>query len=128
MKTKTKPEAMIRMDYLYRVAHLVNGISSKRQNVHPKPMSCKERNAKRILSTHISQLMVGIGRKAVQRASVEVKRTVCKGCRNILLPGKNAKCCYTKLKNKTRHLKIVCDQCKTEKKFPMEKRVKQKHI
>ena len=29
MKTKTKPEAMLRMEYLYRTAHKVNGLSDK---------------------------------------------------------------------------------------------------
>ena len=125
MKTKTKPEAVIRMDFLYRAAHLVSGISSKHKNKKEttQPSSVSE-NAKRILSTHLTQLMVGIGRKAVQRASIEVKRTVCKGCRNILLPGKNSKCTYSKTVNKTKQLKIICHQCKTEKKFPLQKRAK----
>ena len=126
MKTKTKPEAMIRMDFLYRAAHLVNGISSHRKHVGNKDLSTTEKKSKRILSTHLTQLMVGIGRKAVQRASIEVKRTVCKGCRNILLPGQNAKCSYVKSATKNRQLKIVCYQCKTEKKFLTKKRVQKK--
>merc|ERR1719384_2988403 len=105
------------MDFLYRAAHLVNGISSHRKHVGNKDLSTTEKKSKRILSTHLTQLMVGIGRKAVQRASIEVKRTVCKGCRNILLPGQNAKCIYTKSSNKSKHLKVTCHQCKTRKKF-----------
>ena len=125
MKTKTKPEAMIRMDFLYRAAHLVNGISDQHKN-KDKKLSTVSKNAKRILSTHLTQLMVGIGRKAVQRASIEVKRTICKGCRNILLPGRNSTFSYCKLLNKTKQLKILCHQCKTEKKFPLQKRTKKK--
>ena len=127
MKTKTKPEAMIRMDFLYRAAHLINGVSSKHKIKNEiKHLSSTSENAKRILSTHLTQLMVGIGRKAVQRASIEVKRTVCKGCRNILLPGRNSKVTYNKLVNKTKQLKILCHQCSTEKKFPLQKRAKKK--
>merc|ERR1712080_748006 len=107
-------------------SHLVNGISSNRKPVQNKAPSTTENNAKRILSTHLTQLMVGIGRKAVQRASIEVKRTVCKGCRNILLPGQNAKCSYVKSATKTKQLKIVCHQCKTEKKFLTKKRLPKK--
>ena len=81
MKVKSKPEAMIRMDFLYRAAHLVNGISTSQKKVGSNALSTTENNARRVLSTHLTQLMVGIGRKAVQRASIEVKRTVCKGCR-----------------------------------------------
>ena len=126
MKTKTKPEAMIRMDFLYRAAHLINGVSKTPKQVQTKSISSTEKNAKRLLSTHLTQLMVGIGRKAVQRASVEVKRTVCKGCRNILIAGENSKCSYVKLANKTKQFKILCYQCKTEKKFPLHKRVQKK--
>ena len=123
MKTKTKPEAMLRMDFLYRAAHLVNGIPSKNKQLDNQTLSSTKQNARRIVSTHLSQLMVGIGRKAVQRASVEVKRTICKGCRNILLPGRNAKCVYIKTSNKSKELHTICDQCKTRKKFPMQKRL-----
>ena len=135
MKTKTKPETMVRMDYLYRAAHLVNGVRFSKDSM-TKSKEQKEQsfqksseNAKRILSTHLTQLMVGIGRKAVQRASVEVKRTICKGCRNLLVPGKTAKFYYrSKSKMKTKNnkrtekeLKILCKQCSTEKKFPLKK-------
>ena len=122
MKVKTKPEAMLRMDFLYRAAHFVNGISSKQKHSTNKSETPAKKNAKRIVSTHLTQLMVGIGRKAVQRASVEVKRTICKGCRNILLPGQNAKCTYTKSANNSKQLQTICYQCKTKKKFPMRKR------
>ena len=126
MKTKTKPEAMLRMDYLYRTAHKVNGLSDKSKNKRRETLTSTEKNAKRVLSTHLTQLMVGIGRKAVQRASVEVKRTVCKGCRNLLLPGRNSTYGYAKSANKSKHLKITCHQCKTVKKFPLEKRQSKK--
>ena len=125
MKVKTKPEAMLRMDFLYRAAHFINGISSNKTQAQSKNQteSITKKNAKRIVSTHLTQLMVGIGRKAVQRASIEVKRTICKGCRNILLPGQNAKCIYTKSSNKSKQLQTICYQCRTKKKFPMQKRV-----
>ena len=127
MKSKTKPETMVRMDFLYRAAHLVNGVS--KNNKYPskanKP-SIRSQNAKRILSTHLTQLMVGIGRKAVQRASIEVKRTICKGCRNILLPGKNATISYSVTSKKKRELKFLCEQCRTQKKFPLKKLIKKK--
>jgi len=123
MKMKTKPEAMLRMDFLYRAAHLVNGIPYKQKELDSQTLSSTKNNAKRIVSTHLSQLMVGIGRKAVQRASVEVKRTICKGCRNILLPGRNAKCVYMKSSNKSKEFHIICHQCKTRKKFPLQKRL-----
>ena len=122
MKVKTKPEAMLRMDFLYRAAHFVNGISCRPKSSNNQLDTPAKKNAKRIVSTHLTQLMVGIGRKAVQRASVEVKRTICKGCRNILLPGQNAKCTYTKTSNNSKQLQTICYQCKTKKKFPMRKR------
>ena len=127
MKTKTKPEAMVRMEFLYRAAHLVNGVSNENTSKHkPKESSPRSQNAKRILSTHLTQLMVGIGRKAVQRASIEVKRTICKGCRNILLPGKNAAVSYNVSSKHKKELKFICEQCRTQKRFPLQKIVKKK--
>ena len=35
--------------------------------------------------------MIGIGHKSVTRAAPEVKRTVCKGCHTLLVPGDSAK-------------------------------------
>ena len=127
MKTKTKPETMVRMDFLYRAAHLVNGVSKENTcKCKANGSSVRSQNAKRILSTHLTQLMVGIGRKAVQRASIEVKRTICKGCRNILLPGKNATISYSVTSKKKRELKFLCEQCRTQKKFPLKKLIKKK--
>ena len=42
------------------------------------------------LSQSQSHLMICIGRKSVTRASPEVKRSVCKGCHGIQIPGDTA--------------------------------------
>ena len=127
MKTKTEPEAMARMHFLYRAAHSINCVSTRNTTKHTsKDLSARSRNATRIMSTHLTRLMIGIGRKAVQRASIEVKRTICKGCRNILLPGKNATVSYNVSSKKTKYLRIVCEQGRTQKRFPRQKLAKRK--
>ena len=69
-------EAGARISYLYRAAKEV----SKSQ----------PSGANRILSSHLTHLMVGISKKAVVKNTSAVKKTICKGCHGLLLPGNSA--------------------------------------
>ena len=146
-KIGKQPEAMIRMDYLYRAAHslILDGKQGQGKQLGPtklkktragKPADAvaveeakdeiqrrsRNSNARRVLSTHLSQLMVGIGRKAVLRASTDVKRTICKGCRNILVPGINCRIVGRCLHSPKKEFASVCKQCGTKKRLPLKKR------
>ena len=106
-KAKGKaPEASARMNYLFQASHC---------------LLKKKGPCKRILSTHLSHLMVGIGRKAVLRSSPNIKRTICKGCHTLLEAEKTAKI-KTKGHRNAKRLQITCTQCGSKKAFPVNKK------
>jgi len=123
-KVKKAPEAMARMSYLYQASNLMMKSASKNNS---SSSNAKSAFARRILSTYLSHLMVGIGQKSVTRASPEVKRSVCKGCHTILIPGDTAKVGVRSRKG-GKKTEIRCEQCGTMKAFPMSnvKKIKNK--
>ena len=110
LKTKA-PESAARMNFLYQAAHTIldDKTSDEKSN-------SKTTKSKQIVAAYYTQLMVGIGHKSVLRSSKELKRTICKGCRSLLLPGKTA---TVKIKTKEKRIGSQCNICKTEKLFPL---------
>jgi RNase P subunit RPR2 len=106
------------MNFLYQASHLIlNGDSQ----------SALGRSCRRIVATHLSHLQVGIGRKAVFRSSIDVKRTICKGCHVVLLPGKTSKTVVDKSPKQRRQLKrfaTTCLQCGLQKSIPVDCKIK----
>lgn len=118
LKTKA-PESAARMNFLYQAAHtILNEDKSTNSVSEEKSNSSKNKNKKsnQIVAAYYTQLMVGIGHKSVLRSSKELKRTICKGCRSLLLPGKTA---TVKIKTKEKRIGSHCNICKTEKLFPL---------
>ncbi|CAG9766049.1 unnamed protein product [Ceutorhynchus assimilis] len=68
-------ETFQRINYLYQ---LCNKLTTENRAAH-------------IASNHYSNLAVNISKKAVQRLDIDIKRTLCKGCRSILIPGVTCK-------------------------------------
>lgn len=110
------PDAAARMNYLYQAAHVVlNENSSTKDKT--------KRKGNQVVATYYTQLMVGIGHKSVQRSSKELKRTICKGCRGLLIPGVSAS---VTVDGKNKRIGSVCGQCKTKKLFPLNDQKKKK--
>ena len=102
------PDSAARMNFLYQAAHTI----LTNQNEKNK----KSEKDSQTVAAYYTQLMIGIGHKAVLRSSKELKRTICKGCRGLLLPGKTAKPVFNK---KNRQIGSVRSICKTQKIFPL---------
>ena len=102
------PDSAARMNFLYQAAHTILNNQDKKNS--------KSEKDSQTVAAYYTQLMIGIGHKAVLRSSKELKRTICKGCRGLLLPGKTAKPIFNK---KNRQIGSVCSICKTEKIFPL---------
>ncbi|XP_030760139.1 ribonuclease P protein subunit rpr2-like [Sitophilus oryzae] len=90
-------ESFQRMNYLYQIC---NAMATQSKASHRA-------------SVQYSNLMINISKKAVQRLDVEIKRTICKGCRSLLLPGIT---CKVRIKKKK--LLHHCLLCSTTKVFP----------
>ena len=102
-----------RLNFLYQSAHVAIE-NSKKTGKYSK----KEARNKKVVANYYTQLMISIGQKSVQRLSKDLKRTICKGCRNILVPGSN---CKVIIKSKpVKKFGSICDTCKTEKVFPIK--------
>ena len=102
-----KLQSNARLNFLYQSANLMLSESSGKK---------KSKNLEKV-SNYYSQLMITIGHKSVQRLSKDLKRTICKGCRGVLIPGKTAKIIKKKTKFGT-----LCLMCKNQKLFPIEKK------
>ena len=109
--SKCNSQTSARLNYLYQSANVILQESKK-----TKDKKNNKNNEK--VANYYSQLMVRIGQGAVQRLSKNLKRTICKGCRSLLIPGTNAEIC--KVDKKQRKFGSVCSMCKTKKMFPIK--------
>ena len=110
------PETVMRMNYLYQAANLVQ----------KPPRSSSRRTGgplHQIVAASYAHLFLGIGKKSVIRSDREVKRSLCKGCHGLLQPGIS---CEAKLRGKKkkngRKLEFICGHCHTAKSFLLKKK------
>lgn len=122
-----------RLNYLYQSANTLlkeSKTKSKKSKKTKGKKSKTQSNEKKIfknnekVANYYSQLMVRIGQGAVQRLSKNLKRTICKGCRSLLIPGTNAEIC--KIDKKQGKFGSICSLCKTKKMFPIKAQKKNK--
>lgn len=92
-----------RLNYLYQAAHTVLTISPDNWE----------------LSQHYSSTLMVLAKRNVLRLHPQVKRTLCKICNMILIPGVTAKT-RTGMKGE-KHIVIHCLHCGTSKKFLSKK-------
>ncbi|GJQ76235.1 hypothetical protein Trydic_g1974 [Trypoxylus dichotomus] len=64
-----------------------------------------------LLSIYYTNLMVCVSKKTVQRIEPNIKRRICKTCKNILIPGRNCKIHVRK--QKTLYKCSVCNSSKS---------------
>nr|CAH7765055.1 unnamed protein product [Callosobruchus chinensis] len=94
-------EGFQRMNYLYQAANTL----------------ATENESKHVASIHYINLMQNISKKTVQRLDIDTKRTICKGCKSLLLAGVN---CKVRLKKKRLHW--TCSLCGRTKTFETKNR------
>lgn len=97
-------EAFSRMNFLYQASSFCSSLSSAQGQT---------------LSAYYGSVFRNVAKKACVRAEPELKRTLCKGCNAVLVPGKNAR---VRLKKKpTSRLIVTCLSCATLKRFGVRK-------
>ena len=97
-------EAFHRMNFLYQACHLLQAT--------PQP-------ARHSLSSYYGHILSGVAKKTVLRIDPSVKRTMCKGCHTLLVPGKSASI-KVKMKN-AGQLEKKCLKCQTVKRFNLKR-------
>nr|CAD7407253.1 unnamed protein product [Timema cristinae] len=91
-------ESFQRMNFLYQAEHMM--------------VKCPD---KLNLATSLGDVMVAISKKAVLRLEPSMKRTLCKGCRSLLIPGITA---TVRLRKKPAGCVVwSCLRCQTVKRF-----------
>ncbi|KAG9048755.1 hypothetical protein FS837_012118 [Tulasnella sp. UAMH 9824] len=108
--------------YLAQVAGSDPGPSTSKTNEEKAELSAPEprtgRNSIMDLSRHHLRTMKAIGAKSVLRMDPSVKRTICKGCQAVLIPGVTAKV-RTKSSRTHKHItRYICQQCKKARDIP----------
>lgn len=102
MKGKTvfqSQEAFQRMNFLYQ------GCETMMKQCPPKPD----------IAAFYANLMANISKKAVLRMEPKIKRTLCKGCFSLMIPGVNAR---VRLRKKSsQRLVWTCLRCNTVKRY-----------
>ena len=106
------PEAVMRMNYLYQAANVVAKNSTGEEETKKSAFS------RRVMSTHMTHLMLAVGRKSTTRASPAIKRTVCKACHLTLKPGQYAEVSVSTNKGSNKKLRLRCKQCGASRQFP----------
>lgn len=104
------PDVVGRISHLYRAAHAILTADP----VPKRPGSA----VRRVLSTHYSSLAVGVARKAVFRPSQGLKRTLCPGCRSVLLPEHGVEARH---RSKKKAFILICGRCRSSRTFPLKK-------
>merc|ERR1711874_240918 len=72
-----------------------------------------------VLAAALTHHSLIVGQKGLTRPHRDIKRTICKGCHGILVPGKTADVNLTG-PTKQKKIAIVCNICKTRKSFLLE--------
>merc|ERR1712192_92105 len=103
-KGRKHPEAAIRMNFLHQAAACV-----------------LKSTGNKVLSAALGSHMVAVGQKSQVRLSKEIKRTVCKGCHLLLVPGASANVTLTGPR-KEKRVNLLCDLCKTQRSFLLQEK------
>ncbi|XP_056639374.1 ribonuclease P protein subunit p21-like, partial [Diorhabda sublineata] len=85
-----------RMNYLYQICNIM----------------IAENEAQHSAANFYSNLLIGVSRKTVQRMEIDMKRTICKSCRCLMITGIT---CRVRIKKKK--LIYTCLKCHTNKVF-----------
>jgi len=103
-KGRKHPEAAVRINFLHQAAACV-----------------LKSTGNKVLSAALGSHMVAVGQKSQVRLSKEIKRTICKGCHLLLVPGTSASVTISGPR-KQRNINLLCHLCKTQRGFLLQEK------
>jgi len=103
-KGRKHPEAAVRMNFLHQAAACV-----------------LKATGNKVLSAALGSHMLAVGQKSQVRLSKDIKRTICKGCHLLLVPGASANVTVTGPK-KEKKVHLLCHLCKTQRSFLLQEK------
>ncbi|KAK0222063.1 RNAse P Rpr2/Rpp21/SNM1 subunit domain-containing protein, partial [Armillaria fumosa] len=99
-----------RLKFLYQASVYLNGVTSqspRRRRVTTSDLS----------RSYVSSMKV-VGQKTVVKMDPSVKRTICKGCNTILVPGSTVTIRANKSASHGHVMVYTCTHCKTTRRIP----------
>ncbi|KAK0188263.1 Rpr2-domain-containing protein [Armillaria mellea] len=100
-----------RLNFLYQASVYLNGVAS------PSPPRRKRVTAGDLSRSYVSSMKI-VGQKTVVKMDPSVKRTICKGCNTILVPGSTVGIRANKSPSHGHVMVYTCTHCKTTRRIP----------
>ncbi|KAK0485346.1 RNAse P Rpr2/Rpp21/SNM1 subunit domain-containing protein [Armillaria luteobubalina] len=99
-----------RLNYLYQASMSLNGVTSQSSPRRKRVTTSDSRS-------YVSSMKV-VGQKTVVKMDPSVKRTICKGCNTILVPGSTVTIRANKSASHGHVMAYTCAHCKTTRRIP----------
>lgn len=106
----TNRDILQRMSFMYQASAYLNAL--------PEPTAKPTRTTTQQLAKSYINSMKAVGRKTVVKMDPAVKRTLCKGCNAVLIPGGTAR---VRVKGSSTHSHVMtytCRTCSTKLRIP----------
>ncbi|PBK74610.1 Rpr2-domain-containing protein [Armillaria solidipes] len=100
-----------RLNFLYQASVYLNGVPSQ------SPPRRKRVTTSDLSRSYVSSMKI-VGQKTVVKMDPSVKRTICKGCNTILVPGSTVTIRANKSPSHGHLMVYTCTQCKTTRRIP----------
>ncbi|KAK0438336.1 RNAse P Rpr2/Rpp21/SNM1 subunit domain-containing protein [Desarmillaria tabescens] len=100
-----------RLNFLYQASVYLNGVSPP-----------QKRKQKRVTTSDLSRSYVSsmkiVGQKTTVKMDPSIKRTICKGCDTVLVPGSTVSIRVKKSPSHGHLMVYTCTRCKTSRRIP----------
>ncbi|KAK0244448.1 Rpr2-domain-containing protein [Armillaria nabsnona] len=100
-----------RLNFLYQASVYLNGVTSQ------SPPRRKRVTTSDLSRSYVSSMKI-VGQKTVVKMDPSVKRTICKGCNTILVPGSTVTIRAKKSPSHGHLMVYTCTHCKTTRRIP----------
>ncbi|KAK0485338.1 Rpr2-domain-containing protein [Armillaria luteobubalina] len=100
-----------RLNFLYQASVYLNGVTSQ------SPRRRKRVTTGDLSRSYVTSMKV-VGRKTVVKMDPSVKRTICKRCNTILVPGSTVTIRANKSASHGHVMAYTCTHCKTTRRIP----------
>ncbi|KAK0485300.1 RNAse P Rpr2/Rpp21/SNM1 subunit domain-containing protein, partial [Armillaria luteobubalina] len=100
-----------RLNFLYQASVYLNGVTSQ------SPSRRRRVSTSDLSRSYVSSMKV-VGQKTVVKMDPSIKRTICKGCNTILVPGSMVTIRVNKSASRGHVMVYTCTHCKTTRRIP----------
>ncbi|KAK0503705.1 RNAse P Rpr2/Rpp21/SNM1 subunit domain-containing protein, partial [Armillaria luteobubalina] len=100
-----------RLNFLYQASVYLNSVTSQ------SPSRRRRVSTSDLSRSYVSSMKV-VGQKTVVKMDPSIKRTICKGCNTILVPGSTVTIRVNKSASRGHVMVYTCTHCQTTRRIP----------